>query len=89
MSAALDVAGGPGGGEIFERELGNVGGGGERTLKTFWTPGSTDYPGGPVAKGIGSSVFFSCIFELNLNQENVLKLLGRAWAKVGGGNGVI
>lgn len=65
-----------------------MGGGGEGTLKVPWAPGGTDYPGGPVVKGIGSSVSFFCSFKLNLNQENVSKLLERAWAEGGGRDGV-
>lgn len=88
MSAALDVTGGPGGGELFERELGKVGEGGEGTLQMPWSPRGTDYPRGPAVKGTGSTVFFSCCFKLNLNQENVSKLLEKAWAEVGGGDEV-
>lgn len=60
-----------------------VGGGGEGTLKLPWSLRGTDNPEGPVVKGIGSSVSFSCSFKLNLNQGNVSKLLERAWNEGG------
>lgn len=45
IPAAPDVTGGPRGGEIFERELGKVGGSREGTLQMCWFPGGKYYPG--------------------------------------------
>lgn len=57
-----------------------MGGGREGTPKMPWSPRGTDYPVGPVVKDTGTSVSFSCSFKLNVSQENVSKLLERAWA---------
>lgn len=45
IPAAPDVTGGPRGGEIFETELGKVGGSREGTLQMCWFPGGKYYPG--------------------------------------------
>lgn len=69
----------------LKKELGKVSGGGEGPLKVPWSLGGADNPEGPVVKGIGSSGSFFCSFKLNLNQENVSKLLERAWNEGGEG----